>query len=134
MSGDGTSNLLSPTKNLLPAAANPLYPTSPYYTKPIAPHPSELPLPSLSLTPKKKSIDSQKKNASNTRMHFNLPNLNLQSSESDDNVIDDDESNDNHAASNKLCEYCCTIYYHENLFFIFQYTTAYIVCVRILFI
>lgn len=52
------SNLLSPTKNLLPAAANPLNPrTSPFFSSKrslvIAPHPSELPLPSLSLTPKK---------------------------------------------------------------------------------
>ncbi|KAG7210665.1 hypothetical protein KM043_012173 [Ampulex compressa] len=57
-SDDSTSNLLSPTKNLLPAAANPLNPrTSPYYSAKrnlvVAPHPSELPLPSLSLTPKK---------------------------------------------------------------------------------
>ncbi|XP_066603618.1 meiosis regulator and mRNA stability factor 1 isoform X2 [Prorops nasuta] len=60
ISDNGTSNLLSPTKNLLPAAANPLNPrTSPYYpgkrSMVIAPHPSELPLPSMSLTPKKKS-------------------------------------------------------------------------------
>ncbi|EZA49569.1 Limkain-b1 [Ooceraea biroi] len=103
LSGDGTSNLLSPTKNLLPAAANPLYPpTSPYYAKSVvAPHPSELPLPSLSLTPKKKSTDSQRKPATNARMHFNLPNLNLQSSESDDNAIDDDQSSDNHGVSSK---------------------------------
>ncbi|XP_031832959.1 meiosis regulator and mRNA stability factor 1-like protein isoform X2 [Nomia melanderi] len=56
--GDSASNLLSPTKNLLPAAANPLNPrTSPYFSSKhnlvVAPHPSELPLPSLSLTPKK---------------------------------------------------------------------------------
>ncbi|XP_025073854.1 meiosis regulator and mRNA stability factor 1 [Pogonomyrmex barbatus] len=100
LSGDGTSNLLSPTKNLLPAAANPLYPpTSPYYPKSVvAPHPSELPLPSLSLTPKKKILtDNQKKTASNTRMH-----LNLASSESEDNVIDDDENSDSHSTSSKL--------------------------------
>ncbi|XP_078035098.1 meiosis regulator and mRNA stability factor 1-like protein isoform X2 [Augochlora pura] len=58
VSGDSASNLLSPTKNLLPAAANPLNPrTSPYFSSKrnlvVAPHPSELPLPSLSLTPKK---------------------------------------------------------------------------------
>ncbi|XP_043489751.1 meiosis regulator and mRNA stability factor 1 isoform X1 [Polistes fuscatus] len=58
MSEDDILNLLSPTKNLLPAAANPLNPrTSPYYSTKhnlvVAPHPSELPLPSLSLTPKK---------------------------------------------------------------------------------
>ncbi|XP_076293611.1 meiosis regulator and mRNA stability factor 1-like protein [Lasioglossum baleicum] len=58
LSGDSVSNLLSPTKNLLPAAANPLNPrTSPYFSSKrnlvVAPHPSELPLPSLSLTPKK---------------------------------------------------------------------------------
>ncbi|XP_067208207.1 meiosis regulator and mRNA stability factor 1 isoform X2 [Linepithema humile] len=96
LSGD-TSNLLSPTKNLLPAAANPLYPTSPYYSKSVvAPHPSELPLPSLSLTPKKKTLaDNQKK--TNVRMH-----LNLASSESDDNVIDDDESSDGHSTSSKV--------------------------------
>ncbi|XP_015588590.1 meiosis regulator and mRNA stability factor 1 isoform X2 [Cephus cinctus] len=55
---DILSNLLSPTKNLLPAAANPLNPrTSPYFSSNrnlvVAPHPSELPLPSMSLTPKK---------------------------------------------------------------------------------
>lgn len=43
---------------MLPAAANPLNPrTSPFFSSKrslvIAPHPSELPLPSLSLTPKK---------------------------------------------------------------------------------
>ncbi|XP_054008380.1 meiosis regulator and mRNA stability factor 1 isoform X1 [Hylaeus anthracinus] len=58
VSDNSASNLLSPTKNLLPAAANPLNPrTSPYYSSKrnlvVAPHPSELPLPSLSLTPKK---------------------------------------------------------------------------------
>ncbi|XP_025991356.1 meiosis regulator and mRNA stability factor 1 isoform X4 [Solenopsis invicta] len=97
LSGDGISNLLSPTKNLLPAAANPLYPpTSPYYPKPvIAPHPSELPLPSLSLTPKKKIlVDNQKKIATNARL------LNLASSENED-VIDDDESSDSYSTSSK---------------------------------
>ncbi|XP_070163124.1 meiosis regulator and mRNA stability factor 1 isoform X2 [Polyergus mexicanus] len=94
LSIDGTSDLLSPTKNLLPAAANPLYlPTSPYYSKSVvAPHPSELPLPSLSLTPKKILIDNQKKIAA--RIH-----LNLASSESEDNTIDDDESSDSHNTS-----------------------------------
>jgi len=92
--------LLSPTKNLLPAAANPLYPpTSPYYSKSvIAPHPSELPLPSLSLTPKKKTlIDNQKKTTARTH-------LNLASSESEDNTIDDDENSDSYSTSSKLCE------------------------------
>ncbi|XP_046616833.1 meiosis regulator and mRNA stability factor 1 isoform X2 [Neodiprion virginianus] len=59
-SDESTSNLLSPAKNLLPAAANPLNPrTSPYYSSRspvIAPHPSELPFPSLSLTPKKSAL------------------------------------------------------------------------------
>ncbi|XP_018346736.1 PREDICTED: meiosis arrest female protein 1 homolog isoform X3 [Trachymyrmex septentrionalis] len=98
-SGDGISNLLSPTKNLLPAAANPLYPsTSPYYKSVVAPHPSELPLPSLSLTPKKKLLaDNQKKTAANVRTHLNLAN-----SESEDNIIDDDESSDSHSISSKL--------------------------------
>lgn len=97
-SNDDASDLLSPTKNLLPAAANPLYPhTSPYYAKcntVIAPHPSELPLPSLSLTPKK-IADNQKKNA---RMY-----LNLASSDSDNNTVDDDENNDTHSTSSKPC-------------------------------
>ncbi|XP_018371437.1 PREDICTED: meiosis arrest female protein 1 homolog isoform X4 [Trachymyrmex cornetzi] len=99
LSGDGISNLLSPTKNLLPAAANPLYPsTSPYYKSVVAPHPSELPLPSLSLTPKKKILaDNQKKTATNVRTHLNLAN-----SESEDNIIDDDESSDSHSISSKL--------------------------------
>ncbi|KAJ8664397.1 hypothetical protein QAD02_006059 [Eretmocerus hayati] len=53
------SNLISPIKNLLPASANPLDPRiSPYFMSKrnpvvVAPHPSELPLPSMSLTPKK---------------------------------------------------------------------------------
>ncbi|KAF7989650.1 hypothetical protein HCN44_008324 [Aphidius gifuensis] len=52
------TNLLSPTKNLLPAAANPLnLPNSPFYNDKlqhvIAPHPSELPLPSLALSSKR---------------------------------------------------------------------------------
>ncbi|KYN00174.1 Limkain-b1 [Cyphomyrmex costatus] len=98
LSGDGISNLLSPTKNLLPAAANPLYPTSPCYKSVVAPHPSELPLPSLSLTPKKKILaDNQKKTAINARTHLNLTN-----SESEDNNIDDDESSDSHSTSSKL--------------------------------
>ncbi|XP_076763665.1 meiosis regulator and mRNA stability factor 1-like protein isoform X3 [Xylocopa sonorina] len=55
---NSVSNLLSPAKYLLPATANPLEPrTSPFFsskrTLVVAPHPSELPLPSLSLTPKK---------------------------------------------------------------------------------
>lgn len=98
LSSDDISNLLSPTKNLLPAAANPL---SPYYHKSVvAPHPSELPLPSLSLTPKKKILaDNQKKTAANARTHFNLA-----SSESEDNIVDDDESNDSFSTSSKLCK------------------------------
>ncbi|XP_012256062.2 meiosis regulator and mRNA stability factor 1 isoform X2 [Athalia rosae] len=57
---NSASNLLSPTKNLLPASANPLNPrTSPYFSnhnQVVAPHPSELPFPSLSLTPKKSAL------------------------------------------------------------------------------
>lgn len=68
------SDLLSPTKNLLPASANPLNPrTSPYFSARnavVAPHPSELPFPSLSLTPKKSAlaeiIELHKNNGSNT--------------------------------------------------------------------
>lgn len=60
VSDNSASNLLSPTKNLLPAAANPLNPrTSPYFSARnpvVAPHPSELPFPSLSLTPKKSAL------------------------------------------------------------------------------
>jgi len=91
LSSDDISNLLSPTKNLLPAAANPL---SPYYHKSVvAPHPSELPLPSLSLTPKKKILaDNQKKTAANARTY-------LASSESENNIVDDDESNDSYSTS-----------------------------------
>ncbi|KAL0122954.1 hypothetical protein PUN28_007547 [Cardiocondyla obscurior] len=98
ITSDDISNLLSPTKNLLPAVANPLYPpTSPYYHKSvIAPHPSELPLPSLSLTPKKKTLADSQKNA-NSRMQFNLAN-----SESEDNIVDDNESSDSHSTSGKL--------------------------------
>lgn len=57
ITSDG-SNLLSPMKTLLTASENPLNPcTSPFFSSKhnlvVAPHPSELPLPSLSLTPKK---------------------------------------------------------------------------------
>lgn len=55
---DDASDLLSPTKNLLPALANPLNPRiSPYFAgnrnMVVAPHPSALPLPSVSLTARK---------------------------------------------------------------------------------
>lgn len=56
---DQASDLLSPTKSLLPAVANPLDPdVSPYFTQNQnvvqSPHPSELPLPSMSsFTPKR---------------------------------------------------------------------------------
>ncbi|XP_011307135.1 meiosis arrest female protein 1 isoform X2 [Fopius arisanus] len=54
---DSVLNLLSPAKYLLPATANPLNPkTPPYYSTKhlvIAPHPSELPLPSLTLAPRR---------------------------------------------------------------------------------
>lgn len=97
-SNNDASDLLSPTKNLLPAAANPLYPhTSPYFAKcntVVAPHPSELPLPSLSLTPKK-MVDNQKKNA---RLY-----LSLASSDSDNNTVDDEENSDAHSTSSKPC-------------------------------
>ncbi|XP_026673319.1 meiosis regulator and mRNA stability factor 1 isoform X2 [Ceratina calcarata] len=58
VSDNSISNLLSPAKNLLSATANPLNPrTSPFFSFKrnlvVAPHPSELPLPSLALTPKK---------------------------------------------------------------------------------
>lgn len=101
VSNDGTSNLLSPTKNLLPAAANPLYPpTSPYYSHMvIPPHPSELPLPSLSLTPKKKTSTDNQKKIANTRMYLNLTN-----SESDNDIVDGNESSDSHSTSSKPCK------------------------------
>ncbi|XP_063990688.1 meiosis regulator and mRNA stability factor 1 isoform X2 [Diachasmimorpha longicaudata] len=54
---DSVGNLLSPMKSLLSAAANPLNPrTSPFFSNKhsvVAPHPSELPLPSLSLAPRR---------------------------------------------------------------------------------
>ena len=55
---DCASSLLSPAKNLLPATANPLNPRiSPYFSAKrsmvVAPHPSELPLPSLNLAQKR---------------------------------------------------------------------------------
>lgn len=64
MSGnDEASDLLSPTKNLLSASANPLNPNiSPFYSTNqnviIAPHPSALPRPSVSLTTKKDDLDN----------------------------------------------------------------------------
>lgn len=63
-----TNSLLSPTKNLLPAAANPLNPpNSPFYDDKlqhvVAPHPSELPLPSLALSSKR---DKQSNNEGST--------------------------------------------------------------------
>ncbi|XP_034936191.1 meiosis regulator and mRNA stability factor 1 isoform X2 [Chelonus insularis] len=63
---DSASSLLSPAKNLLSAAANPLNPiTSPFFSSShlvMAPHPSELPLPSLSLASKRSifTIDQKK--------------------------------------------------------------------------
>lgn len=110
---NSTSSLLSPIKNLLPATANPLNPrTSPYYSKRnlvIAPHPSELPLPSLSLTPKKNGSSVNSSSAlnladnqtitTNTMKHFNLVN-----SESDDNIIDNEGNSDYHGTSSMPCE------------------------------
>ncbi|XP_043282127.1 meiosis regulator and mRNA stability factor 1 isoform X2 [Venturia canescens] len=66
---DGSSNLLSPAKNLLPAAANPLNPrTSPYFSSKrnvvIAPHPSELPLPSMNLAPRRGNLSSDNESPS----------------------------------------------------------------------
>lgn len=60
---DEASDLLSPTKNLLSASANPLNPSiSPFYSANqnviIAPHPSALPRPSVSLTTKKDDSDN----------------------------------------------------------------------------
>ena len=59
---DDASDLLSPTKNLLPASANPLNPRiSPYFVGTrnlvVAPHPSALPLPPVSLTAKKDGFE-----------------------------------------------------------------------------
>ena len=72
MSTSEASNLISPTRNLLPAAANPLNPRdSPYYSKKhslgVAPHPSELPLPTLSFTPPRETLDSITCNYSGTK-------------------------------------------------------------------
>ncbi|XP_057318978.1 meiosis regulator and mRNA stability factor 1 isoform X1 [Microplitis mediator] len=59
---DDPTNLLSPAKNLLSAAANPL---NPFYSSHaiMAPHPSELPLPSLSLVPKRDLFSDTSKNS-----------------------------------------------------------------------
>lgn len=62
------SDLISPTKSLLPATANPLNPRpSPFFDDKsntvIAPHPSELPLPKLSFTPKKTSPEQDEDSA-----------------------------------------------------------------------
>ncbi|CAK9817150.1 Meiosis regulator and mRNA stability factor 1 [Anthophora quadrimaculata] len=70
VSDNSISNLLSPTKNSLPTAANPLNPRiSPFFSSKrnivVAPHPSELPLPSLSLTPKKIIPSENVKNTEN---------------------------------------------------------------------
>ncbi|KAK0092688.1 hypothetical protein PV326_000848 [Microctonus aethiopoides] len=62
---DDVSNLMSPIRNLLPAVANPLkLRTSPFFTMNnhvVAPHPSELPLPSLSLASKCSGIHKVEK-------------------------------------------------------------------------
>ncbi|XP_076160269.1 meiosis regulator and mRNA stability factor 1-like protein isoform X2 [Ptiloglossa arizonensis] len=112
VSDNSTCNLLSPTKNLLPAAANPLNPrTSPYFSSKrnmvVAPHPSELPLPSLSLTPKKNSssenivtaqifMDKQKKIIDHSTEDV--------TTENDNNNTDDgdnDNDNENHNTPTK---------------------------------
>lgn len=69
---DGSSNLLSPAKNLLPAAANPLNPrTSPYFSVKrnivIAPHPSALPLPSMNLAPRRCTLSSDNESPSGSK-------------------------------------------------------------------
>lgn len=115
VSDNSTCNLLSPTKNLLPAAANPLNPrTSPYFSSKrnmvVAPHPSELPLPSLSLTPKKNSssenivtaqifMDKQKKIIDHSTEDV--------TTENDNNNTDDgdnDNDNENHNTPTKQCK------------------------------
>ncbi|KAL7299894.1 hypothetical protein TKK_0007222 [Trichogramma kaykai] len=76
---EAADNLISPTRNLLPAAANPLNPRlSPYFTNKhnvVAPHPSELPLPCVFTPPKevparvsveKESIDRINETPNNT--------------------------------------------------------------------
>ncbi len=64
MNNYDSSNLVSPAKYLLPACPNPLEPRiSPYFGNTrnpvVAPHPSKLPLPSLSFTPKKNTAANQ---------------------------------------------------------------------------
>ncbi|XP_014205726.1 meiosis regulator and mRNA stability factor 1 [Copidosoma floridanum] len=68
MSGIEASDLISPTKSLLPATANPFNPrVSPFFSSKhnvvVAPHPSELPLPSLSFTPKKTASPQEQDSA-----------------------------------------------------------------------
>ncbi|KAK9300350.1 hypothetical protein QLX08_006896 [Tetragonisca angustula] len=104
------SNLLSPTKNLLPAAANPLNPrTSPFFSSKrslvIAPHPSELPLPSLSLTPKKivtsENTDVTAESIKEKIYNNSMEALNLKSNGNDSNNIEGSDSKEKHNVSIK---------------------------------
>nr|XP_012145387.1 PREDICTED: meiosis arrest female protein 1 isoform X2 [Megachile rotundata] len=95
VSSDSASSLLSPTKNLLPAAANPLNPrTSPYYSSKlnlvVAPHPSELPLPSLSLTPKKNVMSNETPLKKSENINNSAEEMTLKNNGNDSNSVEDD--------------------------------------------
>ncbi|OAD54921.1 Meiosis arrest female protein 1 like protein [Eufriesea mexicana] len=110
----GDNNLLSPTKNLLTAAANPLNPrTSPFFSSKrnfvVAPHPSELPLPSLSLTPKKKVplenilgesfTDKQDKIINNS-----MEDMNFKNNKNDNNNMESNGNKEKHSTPIKQCK------------------------------
>ncbi|XP_033320589.1 meiosis regulator and mRNA stability factor 1 isoform X3 [Bombus bifarius] len=102
------SNLLSPTKNLLTAAANPLNPrTSPFFSSKrnlvVAPHPSELPLPSLSLTPKK-NVSSENiiiaesfTNKQEKIVNSSLEDINLKNNENDSSNMEGNGTKEKHS-------------------------------------
>ncbi|XP_029037560.1 meiosis regulator and mRNA stability factor 1 isoform X1 [Osmia bicornis bicornis] len=112
VSSDSASNLLSPTRNLLPAAANPLNPrTSPYYSSKfnlvVAPHPSELPLPSLSLTPKKGvssenvTTDETSMNKLENTVNNSTEEASVKSNGNDSSNVEDDNDKEKYSTSIK---------------------------------
>lgn len=112
ITSDG-SNLLSPMKTLLTASENPLNPcTSPFFSSKhnlvVAPHPSELPLPSLSLTPKKNmsseavaenSINKQENTVNNL-----IEDMSLKNNESDNSNAKTNSNKEKYSTPTKQCK------------------------------
>lgn len=88
---DSFANLLSPQKGLLSAAPNPLNPrTSPFFTSKrnmvVAPHPSELPLPSMNLAPKRIMLPDEQESPKSH--HENVESMKLANSLEDASLTD----------------------------------------------